>query len=60
MQLQMTYVERAVEALRLATIALQSGTPEQRGHAAGLCTSAAIDLEVRIETGKTEMIEVTA
>jgi hypothetical protein len=59
MEIELKYVVQAIKVLHEAKAALQSGTAEQRGRAAGHCISAAIDLEVRIGDTPVELIEVT-
>lgn len=59
MEIELKYIVQAIKVLHEAKVALMSGTPEQRGHAAGHCISAAIDLEVRIGDTPVELVEVT-
>lgn len=59
MEIELKYVVQAIKALHEAKAALKSGTPEQRGWAAGHCISAAIDLEVRIGDTPVELTELT-
>lgn len=57
-QLELKYIVQAIKVLHEAKMALKSGTPEQRGRAAGHCISAAVDLEVRIGDTLVDLVEI--